>query len=110
MTLLPKPETRRTEKRRQRRHRHEVVRTVRAVVLARDQRCRSCGVRHATLEMHELRSRAQLRGRSPEDIFNTENCLMLCRQCHQRVTERRITIEPCTDRGADGQVTIMNRS
>lgn len=57
--------------------------------------------------MHEIRSRAQLRGKPPEEIFSTENCLMLCFECHHLVTARRILIETTTDRGADDKVKFI---
>ena len=60
------------------------------------------------LEMHEMRSRAQLRGRPPEDIFNTANALALCSECHRRVTERKIELVAGAD-GADGKIVVIER-
>jgi hypothetical protein len=61
------------------------------------------------LEMHEIRSRAQLRGKAPEIIFSTTNCLMLCSAHHRDVTERRLWLRPATDAGADGVIQVEAR-
>ena len=60
------------------------------------------------LEMHELKSRAQLRGRPPEEIFNTANAVALCSECHRRVTERKIELVAGAD-GADGKIVVIER-
>lgn len=111
---FPKPLPRRLEKRRQRTARNGLIAAVRRAVVARDVRCRCCGERFATgeqtPEMHELRSRAQLRGRDPTDIWNRANCLLLCRRCHRGVTDHRITLTPAdAEQGADGVVEVERR-
>lgn len=84
---------------------NEVIRHVRALVMQRDHcRCRVCA---AVLdpEMHEIEPRSKLRGRSPEAIFNTRNCLILCRRCHSLVTRHDINIvAQDAEHGADGIV------
>ena len=58
--------------------------------------------------MHELRSRAQLRGKPPEEIFNTANCVMLCHDCHVEVTDHRIDLVPVDqDAGANGKLDVQ---
>jgi hypothetical protein len=58
--------------------------------------------------MHELRSRAQLRGKLPEEIFNTANCVMLCHACHVEVTDHRIDLVPVDqDAGANGKLDVQ---
>lgn len=57
--------------------------------------------------MHEMASRAQLRGKPPEEVFTTRNCLRLCRDCHHDVTQHRKTLIPRTEAGADGVVDVV---
>jgi len=65
----------------------DVVADTRAKVWALDVACICGACRPAsTDEMHEIKSRAQLRGRPAEEIFNVENCVRLSRKCHLLVT------------------------
>lgn len=109
MLKFPKPKPRKSEKRREKAHRNAVIAAVRADVVRRDPRCRGCGdflFNHG--EMHELRSRAQLRGKLPEEIFNTANCVMLCHACHVEVTDHRIDLVPVDqDAGANGKLDVQ---
>ncbi|GEM_PF-3044106 len=107
--LYPKPRPRHLVKKDQKAHRKAVIRAVRDVVRQRDPVCRVCGTvpTQGRLEMHEIRSRAQLRGKAPEAIFSTANCLMLCSAHHRDVTERRLWLRPATDAGADGLVRVQ---
>ena len=109
MLKFPKPKSRKSEKRREKAHRNAVIAAVRADVVRRDPRCRCCGdflFNHG--EMHELRSRAQLRGKLPEEIFNTANCVMLCHACHVEVTDHRIDLVPVDqDAGANGKLDVQ---
>jgi hypothetical protein len=58
--------------------------------------------------MHEIRSRAQLRGKAPEEIFNTHNCAMLCHRCHVEVTAHRIDLVAVDqDAGANGKLDVQ---
>lgn len=87
--------------------RRTIIAAVRAIVLARDGRCRVCGTRH-NLTMNEIERRSALRGRPPEEIFNTANCVTLCVRCHLYGYERQgherewFTLEKLTEAGADG--------
>jgi 5-methylcytosine-specific restriction endonuclease McrA len=111
--LFPKPRPHHLVRKDRKAERKRVIRAVREVVRRRDVRCRSCqGIPHpgaGRLEMHEIKSRAHLRGNAPEVIFNTGNCLMLCTACHREVTEHRLFLVPTSDDGADGEVLIKQR-
>jgi len=109
---FPKPEPKKTEKRRQKTHRNAVIAAVRASVVSRDTQCRLCHGMFAggefAPEMHELVPRSKLGGRAPEEVFNRHNCLLLHRACHRDVTERRVTLTPADpDLGADGIVHVQ---
>ena len=57
--------------------------------------------------MHEIRSRAQLRGKAPEEIFNSRNCVMLCHRCHVAVTAHHVELVPIhPDEGANGKLDV----
>jgi hypothetical protein len=51
--------------------------------------------------MHEIVSRAKLRGRPDAEIFNTRNCIQLTRDEHEAVTHNRMWID-VGEQGADG--------
>ncbi len=116
--MIPKPTPRRSEVRRAKAHRSRVIKQTYTLVIARDgYRCRLCGATRYPIEMHEVRSRAQLRGRPPEEIFNAANCLMVCGPatdrdtCHGALTARVIDIvfvQP--ERGCDGPVEAQYRT
>jgi 5-methylcytosine-specific restriction endonuclease McrA len=95
---FPKPTSRKREKAAKKARRKAHIAKIRRQVSMRDRRCRICGelfgVGELTPEMHELQSRAQLRGRPIEEIFSLENCVMLHRKCHRHVTEKRISLNP----------------
>lgn len=59
--------------------------------------------------MHEMVFRSQLRGRPPEEIFNTKNCLLLCLPCHAEVHARKIDLVPVSELGANGAVDVQRR-
>lgn len=107
---FPKPRPQRLVRQDKRKHRRDVIRGARAQVMQRDRRCRVCGEAPPAvrLEMHELRSRAQLRGRPPEEIFNTANAVALCSACHRNVHAARIKISAGAD-GADGKIVVIER-
>jgi len=113
--MLPKPRSQRLERAAKKAHRKRVIRRIREQVRLRDPRCRHCralprvGV-EGRLEMHELQSRARLRGKAPEEIFNRRNCIMLCRECHRAVTEHRLIASPMGEAGADGDVDFKERA
>jgi 5-methylcytosine-specific restriction endonuclease McrA len=114
--LLPKPRSQRLERAAKKAHKKRIIRQVREVVRQRDPRCRHCralprvGGIEGRLEMHELKSRARLRGKPPEEIFNRRNCLMLCSACHRAVTEHRLIASPMGEAGADGDVDFKERA
>ena len=111
MPMLPKPRPQRLVRQDKKAHRKTVIRAVRDTVRRRDPRCRVCDQMPVTgrLEMHEITSRAQLRGKAPEDIFSTSNCVMLCSTCHREVTAHQIVLIPTTPYGADGDVQVRTR-
>lgn len=91
-------------------HRVAVIAACRVVVFARDRECRICHRRPwHTDEMHEIKSRAQLRGKRPEDIFCPENCVRLCRDCHRKVTEHEVWISVTDERlGANSTIWVAH--
>jgi hypothetical protein len=116
---LAKGPTRKATKDAADRKRAALIREVRAVVFELDKHCRVCfgsrvreGIRRGTYygpaddQMHEIESRSALRGRPPEDIFNTVNCIRLCPICHEDVTRNRLTLIPLTAGGARGIVRV----
>lgn len=62
---------------------------MRLLVFARDRVCRCCGGRAEA--MHEIKTRAMMRGMCFRLIFTLSNCLMLCELCHRRVHKRAVT-------------------
>ena len=110
MVAHPKPPTRASERAAERRHRAQVIRAVRAVVVARDHAgCRGCGWLVGS-EMHEIVFRSQRRGLPPEQIFYPAGVVMLCGPCHRQVHAREIDLVPVDpERGADGPVEVQRR-
>ena len=106
-----KPEPRKAQKAREKRDRNAHIASVRRDVMLRDTRCRVCHQKPVTgLEMHEIVPRSQLRGKQPHEIFNTVNCIALCRDCHREVTENRIDLVPASESlGANGPVEVQPR-
>jgi 5-methylcytosine-specific restriction endonuclease McrA len=94
---FPKPVSRKQDKAAKKARRKAHLATIRRQVSMRDRRCRACGelfgVGELTPEMHELQSRAQLRGRPIEELFSLKNCVMLHRKCHRDVTEHRLSLD-----------------
>jgi hypothetical protein len=92
-------------------HRVEVIRLNRIAVFERDWRgCRAgCGARPRESDhCHEVLSRAMMRGRPPEDVFNLVNCIRLCAACHQKITEHKIDtviVDPVA--GCNGEVRFV---
>jgi 5-methylcytosine-specific restriction endonuclease McrA len=104
-----KPIRRKIEKTNRRKAKNAHIAKTRQLVLERDGRCRACAST-VFLEMHEMKSRAQLRGKPPEEIFNSFNCIMLCSTCHRQVTERMIDVVPVDEQlGANGRVNFQRR-
>ena len=108
---FPKPERRKTQKAREKRDRNAHIASVRRDVMQRDTRCRVCLKSGLTgLEMHEIVPRSRLGGMKPDKIFNTVNCIALCRHCHRDVTENRIDLVPASESlGANGPVEVQSR-
>jgi hypothetical protein len=108
---LPKGEPGFRKQERERIFRNALIAEVREIVFVRDWggcRVPGCGSpsRLVTDEMHEIRSRAELRGRPDAEIFNRANCIRLCRDHHRDVTEHRLRVRCMTDQGADGEVVF----
>jgi 5-methylcytosine-specific restriction endonuclease McrA len=103
----------RTRKKRQ--TRAAVITANRVVIFDRDACCRRCGAAGRDDDhCHEVKSRADLRGRPPEDIFNRQNCLRLCERCHLFVVhgwggDREDIVYDDAERGCDGPVRFVPR-
>lgn len=107
---FPKGQTRRAAKRADDAHHAAFVGFVRALVFGRSDCCQLCGTPHGRHEMHEARSRAQLRGRPPEVVFNLWNCARLCRDCHADVTAHRVDlVMGRPDKGCNGPLLAQRR-
>jgi 5-methylcytosine-specific restriction endonuclease McrA len=109
--VSPTGPTRAEQKHAARQHEADVIAATRRAVFLRDKGCRCCHSDGRRIdEMHEIQSRAKLRGRPPEEIFTKQNCLRLCKACHASVTGKvgghRVWIEVTTPAGADGPVTF----
>ena len=106
-----KPEPRKAQKAREKRDRNAHIASVRRDVMLRDTQCRVCRQKPVTwLEMHEIVPRSRLGGKQPHEIFNTVNCIALCRDCHREVTENRIDLVPASESlGANGPVEVQPR-
>ena len=107
--VSPTGPTRAEQKHAARQHEADVIAATRRAVFLRDKGCRCChSDGRRTDEMHEIQSRAKLRGRPPEEIFNTRNCIRVCREDHASITGKvggdRIRVEPMSAAGADGPV------
>jgi hypothetical protein len=70
-----------------------VIKHTRILVWMRDAACRHTHVASPDDEMHEVISRAKLRGRPPMEIFNTWNCLRVSHETHRQLTEHTLAIE-----------------
>lgn len=80
----------------------------RAKVFARDAACRVSGLSSEFDQMHEDPSRAQSRGRPPEERFNSKVCIRLNRDIHRLVTEKKIRlvkVDPAL--GFDGPIRAI---
>lgn len=91
-------ETREQRKRRKEREEAAVVSAVHDEVFSTRATCQLCdGRRRGDCmglpdQMHEDPSRAQTRGRPPEERFNLVICGRLCAACHRDVTEEKIVV------------------
>ena len=123
---LPKGRTRRQVKARRGRAEAKVEKAVRAACVARDGYCRG---RHPSSVCTDgrlacewtgpsewahlpIKRRSKTRGQAPEIRHTTADSLMLCKQHHDALdgrTRPRLTIEPLTDRGADGPLRFTFR-
>jgi len=102
---FPKPEPRKLQRRRRRRHEKAWISSVRQEVFARDSRCRACGGIAGNHHLHEIVFRSATRGRPIEERINTQNCVRLCLSCHQAIHLNRLTVVvQDSSRGADGVV------
>lgn len=70
--------------RKKRQARNAIIAVTRPKVFTRDPCCRRCKrPGRPDDHMHEVLSRAQLRGRPSAEVFSTTNTLRLCKLCHQ---------------------------
>lgn len=99
MRSHPKPQSVAAERAAKRRLRVAAIIRTREAVFARDKDCRfpealrsqwPCGGPH---EMDERVPRSRLRGRPPDEIFNLDNCMRLCRDHHRMKTEHKLCLE-----------------
>lgn len=84
------------------------IQATRILVFARDSACRVTGLVGDDDAMHEDPSRAQTRGRPPEERFNTRICIRLNRRIHELVTDNKIEIvkvDPAL--GFDGPIRVI---
>jgi len=93
--------------------RNELIAAVREKVFLRDKSCRCCdGAGSRYDQMHEIRSRAQLRGRPDAEIFCLANCVRVCPRCHRKLTGAlgggRLWLKPITRDGANGKVLVVS--
>lgn len=97
-------------KKKKRSHRSQVIQDTHDKVWKRDVVSRCCGLAGVLDEMHEIDSRAKLRGCAPERIFNTRNCIRLCSEQHRYLTEHKaglICVDPVLR--ADGPVIFTGQ-
>lgn len=84
----------------------------RKAVFERDPVCRRCGGSNGDADhVHEVLTRAMLRGMDPEVIFRTSNTLRLCPNCHLNIITLGIENIVYSDpqRGCDALVTFEPR-
>jgi len=109
---FPKGRTRAQEKRSARAERNARIKAVRGWVVTRDLVCRlmslGLGACEGRSEMDELTPRSALRNRPPAEIFNLENCWLLCSSHHRAKTERRLRIGPMCECGTAGPVIVLD--
>lgn len=93
-------------------HRRVVIEANRKAVFERDEVCRRCG--HSSGDedhVHEVLTRAMLRGMDPAVIFCTSNTIRLCPYCHLHVItpgiENIVYSDP--ERGCDRPVSFVSR-
>lgn len=113
---FPKPPSRAKEKRSKKQRENAWIAEVRERIAERDNGCRVCewmvestGIAHrwsyGCLEMHEIVYRSQTRGQPIEQRVNMHNCILLCREHHQAIHEKRLRVVIVDDEcGADGVV------
>jgi hypothetical protein len=115
---LAKGPTRAEEKRRAHAHKVEVIATARAAVWVRSRDyCEVCSDTEAETarkwhkavhEMHEVKSRAQMRGRPVEEIFCLENCIRVCGFCHDLLTRNVLELRPHSAAGVNGDFDVIS--
>ena len=111
---FPKPESRKSEKRKERKYNAAWVTSVRHQVVLRDEGCRACREMGLSpegrgglprMQMHENVYRSTTRGKPMSERVNTKNCILLCDQCHSDVHAKRLSIHISDgDLGADGKL------
>jgi hypothetical protein len=115
MIGVPKPKSRKSERRKIKRDERLWIRRVRQEVVERDGHgCRACRAHPATattsgyLHMHEIVFRSATLGRPIQDRVNTRLSVLLCDSCHRDVHAYRLTIDmEDEERGADGELRFV---
>lgn len=110
---IPKPERARTVKGRKKRAEAAQIRRVRAKCVERDGLCRLMGVGpcFGVSEWAHLRpkTRAHTRGLPPEERHQTAYSAQMCTAHHYAYDAGDIKLEPLTDKGADGPMSVKVR-
>jgi len=109
----PKGRTRKSLKAAKDRVEMKVIKRVRAKCVVRDGFCRLMGMGPCQgvsewAHMHAKR-RSQTRGKAPELRHTTSESFMACTSHHAWYDAHKITVEPLTDRGADGPMSARVR-
>jgi 5-methylcytosine-specific restriction endonuclease McrA len=123
--MFPKPVKRKSAKAKLQKRQAKLIKTVRAQVFERDVTCRACGFifertgeryqwgldsDQFNLHMHEMVFRSKTVGQPIERRFNTKNCIVLCRGCHQAVHDAKLSIVVGNETlGANGPVMFEER-
>jgi len=106
----PKGKTRKQLKAAKDRAEMKVIKRVRAQCVVRDGLCRlmGCGPCSGVSEwchMHSKR-RSQTRNQAPEKRHTTAESFMACTSHHAAYDAHQILVEPLTEKGADGAMSV----
>jgi hypothetical protein len=110
---LPKPESRKAQKRRQDDEDAEHVSQIRMFVWIRStHRCELCGgwLGEVAGEMHHDPSKAKTRGRPEHERTNEQMCCRACSTCHTHQTENRRDVVFFSDRRFMGPYAVVDKA